>query len=189
MIRDTRFWLRLAIAEVIFGAAVFALTRAYYLQPIKDAGAPPPIAEAPITWPEGMSESFASQLGGSSEVPVTQDPIEISRLADEYFSRRQYEQAASLYERLLTFGPNNADVLNNLGLTLHYLGRSGEALSRLDEGIAADPGNQRIWLTLGFVNSQLGNIDEARKALTTATEIGTDESVRVAATKMLEALP
>jgi len=79
--------------------------------------------------------------------------------------------------------------LNNLGLTLHYLGRSGEALTRLGEGIAADPGNQRIWLTLGFVNSQLGNVDDARKALTKATEIGTDESIREAANKMLEALP
>ena len=51
--------------------------------------------------------------------------------------------------------------------SIHYtkLYESGEALSRLDEGVAADPGNQRIWLTLGFVNSQLGNIDEARKAL------------------------
>ena len=94
-----------------------------------------------------------------------------------------------MYERLLAFGPNNADVLNNLGLTLHYLGRSSEALGRLNEGVALDPGNQRIWLTLGFVNSQLGNVDEARAALSTATQVGTDESIRESARKMLDGLP
>jgi hypothetical protein len=44
-------------------------------------------------------------------------------------------------------------------------------------------------LTLGYVNGQLGNTEQARKALTTATETGTDESIRQAAAQMLEGLP
>jgi tetratricopeptide (TPR) repeat protein len=118
-----------------------------------------------------------------------QDPIEISRRADEFFANKQYDGAANLYEQLLVLNPNNADTYNNLGLTLHYLGRSAEALSRLNEGVALDVENQRIWLTLGYVNSQLGNTEQARKALTTAAQIGNDASIRQSALNMLEALP
>ncbi len=39
-------------------------------------------------------------------------------------------------------------------------------------GLAVDPTHQRIWLTLGFVSSQLGNTEQARTALTTAIELG-----------------
>ena len=39
------------------------------------------------------------------------------------------------------------------------------------------------------VNSQLGNTEKARKALTTATEVGSDESIRQSAMTMLENLP
>jgi Flp pilus assembly protein TadD len=105
------------------------------------------------------------------------------------FANRQYGKAAQLYEQLLAFQPNDADIYNNLGLTLHYIGESTEALRRLNEGVAVDPQYQRIWLTLGFVNSQLGNIEQARAALTTATQIGTDETVRQSAKNMLEDLP
>jgi len=94
-----------------------------------------------------------------------------------------------MYEQLLAFSPNDAEIYNNLGLTLHYLGRSTEALGRLNEGIAVDPEHQRIWLTLGYVNSQLGNIEQARAALTTAAQVGTDESIRQSAMRMLEGLP
>ena len=113
----------------------------------------------------------------------------MSRKADEFFANKQYARAAELYERLLVFSPNNAEIHNNLGLTLHYLGRSNEALRRLNAGVAADPTHQRIWLTLGFVNSQLGNTEQARSALTTATQVGTNESIRESAIKMLEDLP
>ena len=114
---------------------------------------------------------------------------ELSRQADQYFTSQQYDLAAQSYERLLALRPGNADVLNELGLTLHYLGRSDEALRRLNEGVAADPTHQRIRLTLGYVNSQLGNTKEARAALTAATQIGTDEDIRQSALTMLKNLP
>ena len=97
--------------------------------------------------------------------------------------------AASLYGQLLLIDPSNVDTHNNLGITLHYLGRSAEALDRLNEGALLDPGYQRIWLTLGFVNQQVGNIEEARAALTTAAEMGTDSAVGKSAERMLGELP
>jgi len=113
----------------------------------------------------------------------------ISRQADIAFTNKQYDTAATLYEKLLSFSPNDAEIYNNLGLTLHYIGRSEEALRRLNEGVAVDGGHQRIWLTLGYVNSQLGNFEQARTALTNAIQVGGNESIRESATKMLEELP
>ncbi len=191
MIRPTRFWVSLAVFQVLFGLAVFAVTRDYYVQDSNNVGTHPPIITQPASaWSQGITESDIARLAPSAfGESAMQDPVEISRQANQFFANRQYQRAADSYERLLTFNPNNVEVLNNLGLTLHYLDRSDEALRRLNEGVAVDPENQRIWLTTGYVNSQLGNVEQARTALTTATQIGTDESIRRSAVEMLEALP
>jgi tetratricopeptide (TPR) repeat protein len=121
--------------------------------------------------------------------PISDDPLEIEMQADELFGKKQYERAAELYEKLLEIGPKNVNTYNNLGITLHYIGRSADALQMLNEGIAVDPTYQRIWLTLGFVNSQMGNNELARSALTNAVQIGTDEGISNSAKNMLESLP
>ncbi len=77
------------------------------------------------------------------------------------------------------------ELYNNLGLTLHYLGRSDEALQKLKAGLAIDPSHQRTWLTTGFVNLRLGHEGEARAALTKARDLGNDPQIRESAEKML----
>jgi len=191
MIRNNKFWLSMVAFQVLFGLAVFAITRDYYMQDADIVGAhPSTMNPSALVWPKDITETDFARLNSSAfSESAIQDPLEISRRADEFFTNRQYERAAESYERLLAFDSKNVEIHNNLGLTLHYLGRSEEALRRLDEGIALDPNNQRIWLTLGFVNSQLGNTEQARTALTKATQIGTDPSIRQAANNMLESLP
>jgi Flp pilus assembly protein TadD len=93
-----------------------------------------------------------------------------------------------LYEQLLAAGSTNVNTYNSLGITLHYLGRSTEALRVLNEGVALDPSYPRIWLTLGFVNSQLGNTGQARSALSKAAQLGAGSDIGQSATKMLNAL-
>jgi tetratricopeptide (TPR) repeat protein len=191
MTRDTRFWTKMAVFQVLFGLAVFAITRDYYEQDVDIVSGHASIVNsaAPV-WPNSITESNIARLSSSAlPEPALQNPADISRRADEFFSNKQYDRAAELYEQLLPFGENSAEIHNNLGLTLHYLGRSTEALGRLNEGVAIEPNNQRIWLTLGYVNSQLGNTEQARTALTTATQIGNDESIRQSAMTMLENLP
>ena len=191
MIRDTKFWLFMAAFQIFFGLTIFAVTRDHYMQkPGRVSTHPTTVGSSGSVWPQGITESDIARLapGAFSESNID-DPADISRQADQFFANRQYQQAANAYERLLSLDPENTEIHNNLGLTLHYLGRSDEALRRLNEGIAVNPDNQRIWLTLGFVNSQVGNVDQARKALTTATEIGSNESIRQSAMNMLEALP
>lgn len=186
-----KFWFVLLAFEVVFGFAVFAITRAYYLNDADDITphASTMLQTAPV-WPNNITTTQIERLTApSSGEAGVQDPADVSRQADEYFGNGQYDRAAELYERLVALRPDDADAYNNLGLTLHYVGRSDEALRWLNEGISVNPQYQRIWLTLGYVNSQLGNVEEAREALTTAMQAGTDESIRQSAQQMLEALP
>ncbi len=178
----------LAVFQVAFGLTVFAVTRQYYLPDVGTVSAGPARhTTAPL--PAQSAESDLANLISAFPGPAAAtDPVELSFQADEAFSNQQFGQAAELYERLLLADPGNADTYNNLGLTLHYLGRSSEALSVLNEGVTVDPGYQRIWLTLGFVNVQVGNLEQARSALSTAIQMGADTEVGQSAAHMLDAL-
>jgi len=191
MIRDAKFWMSMTVFQAVFALAIFAITREYYIRDAENVSAhSAQIDRSALTWSNGISAADIDRLSSSTLIASTAlDPAEISRQADELFASKQYDKAAEMYQRLLAFDPNNVDIHNNLGLTLHYLGRSAEALSRLQDGVAVDPTNQRIWLTTGYVNSELGNFEQARTALTTATQIGSDESIRQSAMNMLENLP
>ncbi len=161
MIRSARFWIMMTVFQVVFGLAIFTITRQYYIH---------------------NSDNVSAE-------PIIEDAALISRQAEEAFANKQYNRAAELYEQLLALSPNNVTAYNNLGITLHYLGRSAEALRKLNEGVAVDPTYQRLWLTLGFVNSQLGDTEQARTALTSAAQMGADNEVGQSALKMLENLP
>jgi tetratricopeptide (TPR) repeat protein len=191
MTRDKRFWTLLALFQVFFGLAVFAFTREYYLQDVETVpGHQQLVNPAAPGWSRGLTATDVSRLSSPGLVePTPSDPAEIYRRAEELFVNKQYGQAASLYEQLLAYSPNDAEIYNNLGLTLFYLGRPDDALRWLNEGVSKDAGHQRIWLTLGYVNSQLGNVAEARTALTNAAQRGENASVREAALQMLSDLP
>jgi len=191
MNRDKKFWTLLLVFQVFFGLVVFAVTREYYLpDESTPRGHALTVAPAASGWSRGMTATDVARLTSPGLVDTApSDPTEIYRRAEEFFAAGQYAQAAQLYEQLLTFSPDDAEIYNNLGLTLFYLGRADDAVARLNEGVTRDPAHQRIWLTLGYVNSQLGNTAEAREALTRASETGSNASVREAALEMLAKLP
>lgn len=177
MIGSARFWIMMAVFQVVFGLAIFTITRQYYIQNSDNVSAEPTILGDPsIAGPDRITDT---NLEG---------PALISRQADEAFTNEQFDRAAELYEQLLALSPNNVTAYNNLGITLHNLGRSDEALGKLNEGVAVDPTYQRIWLTLGFVSIQLGDTEQARTALTSAVQMGADNEVGQAASEMLENL-
>jgi len=190
MIRSAKFWIPMLVFQVAFGLTVFAITRQYYLHDTDKVSAnPTTIGQPTVQRPERSSENDLEQLISSfPDQSNIKDPVAMSRQADEFFANGQYDRAADLYERLLATGSSDVNTYNNLGITLHYLGRSTEAIYILNEGVAVDPTYPRIWLTLGFVNSQLGNSEQARSALTTAAQTGAGTDVGQSATKMLNAL-
>jgi len=191
MNQGAKFWILMAIFQVVFGLSIFAITRQHYIDNPHNERASESIAREPaFEWVDRIADTqpaiLESQGSGASAL---NDPVEISRLADENFANKQYARAANLYRQLLTFDPRNVVVHNNLGITLHYLGRSTEALRVLTDGVAVDSRHQRIWLTLGYVNSQLGNIEEARTSLTTAVEMDPNSQIGQSAATMLANLP
>ena len=188
---DMRFWITLSLFLVVFGLSIFAITRHIYSADADaDLAQAYPIEQPATAWEDRALALDAPNYASPGDVQALgQDPVALSAQANGYFANNQYTLAAEAYQRLLAFDPGNVNVLNNLGLTLHYLGRSDEALERLLEGSRLDPLNQRLWLTLGYVSSETGNIAQARSALTTAAKMGPGTAVGISASRMLEALP
>jgi tetratricopeptide (TPR) repeat protein len=191
MDQKLKFWIPMTLFQVVFGLTIFTITRQYYIQDSDNVSDnTTEIIQPAFVWPDSITETNPAQLNSSIfSQSIIENPAEISRQANEYFTKKQYDKAAELYERLLVLAPNNVNTYNNLGITLHYLGRSSEALHWLNEGVAVDQTHQRTWLTLGFVYSQVGNTENARSALATAAKIDADNEIGKSAVKMLENLP
>ncbi|NNE63360.1 MAG: tetratricopeptide repeat protein, partial [Gammaproteobacteria bacterium] len=130
MISNRKFWIAMTVFQIVFGLAVFTVTRLYYTQDTDNVGNDSTeIGQHEFVWPDGVTTTNSRQLNSSTPGPTSiEDPLELARRADEYFTRQQYDRAADSYQKLLVLGPNNAETYNNLGITLHYLGRSTEAL-------------------------------------------------------------
>jgi tetratricopeptide (TPR) repeat protein len=197
MNRSVRFWALLAVIQVAFGLAVFGLTRHYYLDragqnPDTAPGAAAVAAHPLPVVPAGTPEDDLARLIATFPGPAGQagggDPVELARQGDLAFGNGEYPRAAELYAGALAAGDRDVNTYNSLGLTLHYLGRSGEALQVLGEGVALDAGYQRIWLTLGFVHGQLGHTDPAREALERAWDIDPESDVGRSAADLLKQL-
>ena len=191
MDRSIQFWVFLAVFQIAFGLAVFGLTRHHYLQ------APAPSTAAAQTASHGTGAGLPDTPGGSDLEQLMdlfppqgaeEDAMAILRTADSHFANGQYEQAAQGYARLQKLGVLDVDIYNNLGITLHYLGRTEEAIQVLNDGIKLDSSYQRIWLTSGFVNSQVGNFEQARSAFEQAISIDPSSEVGQAAIQMLNQL-
>lgn len=211
-------WTILALVgvQIIYGLAVFLATRHYYMgEPTLAAASVTNRQQMPRDVHQGLSGdlsmSDAPLLPGSGRITVEdaqrlvtakppggsgtsaisygESPQQLSRTADELFRQRRFQEAASQYARVLEQAPDNVDAYNNLGLTLHYIGRSAEALEVLNKGIAVDATYPRIWLTLGFVQQSLGDLSGARVALAKAAELGPESPVGREAKRMLAALP
>lgn len=86
-------------------------------------------------------------------------------LAESHMAARRFADAEGVYRKILTLDPESASVHNELGLVLHYQGKSEAALETLKTATTLDPKLQRAWLSYGFVLTTLGRKDQARLAL------------------------
>lgn len=136
----------------------------------------------------GLSDNKASLIADLEarlkEKPDDQEAL--YGLADTYFSMKSFDDAVKYYKKLLTVAPENTDVYNDLGLSLHYLGKSEESVKYLNDGIKKNPYNQRIWLTKGFVLAYgIGDLDAAGEAWKKARGIDPASGVGKAADNYL----
>ena len=113
------------------------------------------------------------------------NPQSLAVLGDQYFEKRQYNQAIEIYKKVLEIAPTDIDTYNDLGLAYHYTNRSVMAIDTLKKGTEITPSYQRIWLSLGFVLLSTGNSEEARKALEKAAEMDPRSDVGQEAIRMI----
>ncbi|MBT3027889.1 MAG: tetratricopeptide repeat protein [Candidatus Thiodiazotropha sp. (ex Ctena orbiculata)] len=182
-------WAVIVVAQITYGLLVFAITRSYYqdgqvavdqsLPAARDVSPHPQVGAFDATLQPEM------KVQPSAEALPTDDPALIARLADDYFMQKDYPQAIELYERVLQIDPDDVETYNDLGLSLFYTGQSGRALQALQTGAAKQPDFQRIQLTLGFVQTQLGDKEAAAAAFRKAIELGADNRVGLEAKRML----
>ncbi|MCF7991926.1 MAG: tetratricopeptide repeat protein [Thiohalocapsa sp.] len=184
-------WVVFLLFVFFYGFTVFAVTRDYYQRN-------PPRAAAQTA--AGVSAGDASALGGrmrealsdtESSLPedlLNANPTLISQEADRLFAERRFAQAATLYRRLIELDPADVGARNDLGLALHYAGRTPEALSMLREGADMDPDFQRIWLSLGFVAVQADATEQARAALIHARDLDPETDIGKEASRLLDLL-
>ncbi len=178
-------WVAIIALQTLFGASVFILTKAHYSGP---GGAPRAAANA-------TSSAVASAPAGQRSAPpipatsfAANDPAMLREQAAQQFRNQDYAGAVASYERLVALEPGDPDLLNNLGLVLHYVNRSEEAIDRLREALALNERHQRSWLTLGFVRKDLGETQTARAAFERVLQIDDKSSMASEARRMLASL-
>lgn len=175
-----RSWLVIVGFLVLYGLAVFAGTRAYYTTP--------PVARSAAV-PAPASDELQRYQAMMSAPSQAQDVDTLISEADGHFERREYRQASAAYARALKLAPQDVELHNNLGLTLHYQGRTADAVAALKEGVQVDPSYQRIWLTLGFVQAGAGDTAAARTALQRAVDLAPASPIGQEAERILGRLP
>lgn len=110
----------------------------------------------------------------------------VMRLADVYFDAKQFTEAAEFYKRALSLRPDDAEIYNNLGLSIHYMGNSVEGLRYVNDGVKKNPYHQRILLTKGFILAYgLGDMGAAKEAWEKARVINPDSQIGKAASEFL----
>ena len=168
----------IAIFIIVAGIVIISLTRSERMQerPVGRSIPSGPIVDTGIT--------KTGPLDRVKELPET--PEALAALGDKYFEANRFEEAIDIYKKALKLNPDDADTYNDLGLALHYTGKTAEAVETLKKGTVAGPYYQRIWLSLGFVLVSAGRNEEAGPALKKAIELDPDSTPGLEAKKMLE---
>jgi predicted TPR repeat methyltransferase len=92
----------------------------------------------------------------------------------EQFERRQFEAAASLFERALQLAPGRPSVLMNLGASCVQLGRFARADECLRQALAADDQQCDAWVAWGVTQMALGDWPQALHCHERARALGAD---------------
>ena len=186
-------WIILLVFLFLYGFAVFAFTRDYYLRhlPRNPPAAPVP-HQVPDTQANALGERMRQALDGQgrdSEIDLSStDAVALGDAADRLFVAKRFDEAIPLYRRVLELQPEDAETQNDLGLALNYLGRSQDAIRILQRGAESAPDFQRIWLSLGFVALQNDENALARKALQQAQSLAPDTEIADEATRLLRVM-
>lgn len=99
--------------------------------------------------------------------------IALNNLGNIHLTSDRPLLALPYYERALALSgkADRVDALNNMGLALDRLGRTTEAIERLREAVALEPGYEKAYNNLGLILARLGDLGGALEAYRRAVEL------------------
>jgi membrane associated rhomboid family serine protease/Flp pilus assembly protein TadD len=95
----------------------------------------------------------------------------LTLLGAAYLQKKQYDVAASYYQKALQLNPNDFAARNGLGLLLIRSGRLDDARQQLEEAVKLNPKADAAWLELGLLWQRQGNYQNAAACLQRAVDI------------------
>jgi predicted TPR repeat methyltransferase len=94
---------------------------------------------------------------------------EAMRMALAFQQRGQLADAEEIYRRVLAVAPDHPDIMHFYGVLLHQLGRSEEAIAKIEESLTLEPDRAECYNNLGIIFRALERYDEAIAAYMKAT--------------------
>ena len=86
------------------------------------------------------------------------------------------KEAIASFEKAVELNPHNSYAQNNLGLSLVYDKRYGDAARALEQAVELEPVEGYMWNNLGMAYEQLDRLEEARDAYGKAVEMENDRA-------------
>ncbi len=175
----------IVIVTVVIVAGIFFVT---YMsrqpvqtdRPVRETARQSPMPPGPLIDQDLSTVVPVEELGVDSD-----NPQSLASLGDQYFEKKQFEQAIEIYKKVLELNPGDADTYNDLGLAYQYTKRVDLAVEALSKGIEANPSFQRIRLSLGFVLMMADKKEEAKIELRKAADLDPQTEVGQEALRML----
>jgi tetratricopeptide (TPR) repeat protein len=93
------------------------------------------------------------------------------------WDRQDYEEALSVFRRLLEEHPGFADVHNRVGLCLAMLDRPEEALGAFEQALELNPAYAEAHLNRGILLTEVGRHSEAQEAFDEASRLDTRDGL------------
>ncbi|XP_031266857.1 TPR repeat-containing thioredoxin TTL1 [Pistacia vera] len=93
------------------------------------------------------------------------DAEELKRIGNEFYRKRCFGEALSMYDRAIALAPGNAAYRSNRAAALTGLRRIWEAVKECEEAVRLDPNYWRAHQRLASLLIRLGQVEKARSHL------------------------
>lgn len=91
------------------------------------------------------------------------DPVFFKEIADQYFNREHYDEAAIIYESIYQAGNEDLEILQKLGFCFQKLKNYSKAIENYSKADIIDTGNVWIWRKLAYCYLKMEDFQNALK--------------------------
>jgi len=134
-----------------------------------------PSRSAQQTGPQQQAPPEQANVSQTSATQPARTPREDAQLhADILMARKEYAEAAALYQKLLQQEPRNALLLNKIGIAYHQQSMLDQAKRYYERATKADRTYASAYNNIGTIHYQRKNFGKAIRAYRKALEIHPD---------------